>query len=72
MGFGIPAGEWFRGELKDMVRDELSPSRVKQFGYLDPDIIQKLINFHISNKQDTHRILWALLSLLRWNKNFRS
>jgi len=71
-GFVAPINKWFRAELKDMIQDELSHSRIKQFGYLEPSVVQKLLDLHLSNKCDTHPILWALLSLLRWKRRFRS
>lgn len=70
-GFVAPIDKWFRGELKEMIQDELSPSQIKQFGYLKPDGVKKLLDTHLSNRNDTHLILWALLVLLRWNKQFR-
>lgn len=71
-GFVAPIHRWFRNELKDMVQDELSVSRVKQFGYLEPAGVKRLLDLHLSNKQDTHQMLWAILSLLRWDEHFRT
>lgn len=68
-GFVVPINKWFRFELKDLLLDEFSSSRIKKFGYLDPDVIKNLVELHLSNKQDTHSLLWALLCLFRWNEN---
>ena len=27
-GFGLPIGSWFRGDLRELVRDTLAPDRV--------------------------------------------
>lgn len=70
-GFGVPIREWFHGELKEMIQDELSPARVRQFGYLKPEGVQRLLDLHFSGKRDTHPMLWVLLSLLRWNERIR-
>lgn len=69
-GFAIPLDHWFRNELKCTLNEELSIPRIKQFGYLDPNAVQRLIDLHVSKKTDTHHMLWAILVLLRWHKNF--
>jgi len=70
-GFVAPIDKWFRAELKEMVQDELSSSRIKQFGYLKPEAVKQSLDAHMSNKADTQQILWAILSLLRWNDRFK-
>lgn len=70
-GFSVPIKEWFRKELKELLLEELSPERIKDFGYLDYKGVKKLIDLHFTGKRDTHPMLWALLSLLRWNSNIR-
>lgn len=71
-GFVAPVDRWFRGELKDVIQDELSPLRIRRFGYLEPAGVRRLLDLHLSNKCNTHRMLWAILALLRWNEHFKS
>lgn len=70
-GFIIPMDKWFKHELKDMIRDELSPSRIKGLGYLNPIGVENLLNMHLSNKRQVHSTLWALLILVRWKDNHK-
>ncbi len=70
-GFEVPLNDWFRGQLKEMIQDELSLSAIKQFGLLNPDKVQTLVSLHLSGKRNTHPILWSLLSLLQWNKQLK-
>ena len=58
-------------ELKDVVQEELSPSRIKRFGYLKSENVQRLVDLHLSGTRDTHPILWTLMTLLRWNESIR-
>lgn len=67
-GFGAPIREWFRGPLRETIRAELHPSRIREFGYLRPDAVQHLIDLHLSGRRDTHPVLWSLLCLLRWRE----
>ena len=69
-GFEVPIREWFRGELKAMIQDELAPGRIGRIGLIDSKNVQHILNLHLSGKRDTHPILWALLSLLRWYDYF--
>lgn len=71
-GFCVPIDEWFRGELKEMLQDELSPSRIRDFGLLSADAVDNLLQTHLSGKRNTHPILWALLCLLAWKDRLDS
>ena len=68
-GFEVPLRQWFRNDLKDMIQDELSESRVKKTGFLKYDGVKYLLDLHISGKRDTHPLLWSLLALMRWCHN---
>ena len=70
-GFTLPLREWFRGELKEMIQDELSPARVRDFGYLKPEGVKRLLDLHLSGQRETHPMLWLLMSLLRLNEQVR-
>ncbi|HEX3147582.1 MAG TPA: asparagine synthase (glutamine-hydrolyzing) [Gemmataceae bacterium] len=70
MGFGVPVGDWMRGELKPLVNDTLLSERAAQRGYLKPETVRELVDQHQSRTQDhTHR-LWALLWLELWFREF--
>lgn len=69
-GFLVPLDKWFRNELKGMIQDELSPLRIKQFGFFNPSGIKKIIDLHMSGRRNTQPLLWALLVLFRWKKSF--
>lgn len=71
-GFCVPIREWFRGELKDLLLQELSSENIKAFGFLNDKGVKRLIDLHLSKRRDTHPILWVLLSLLRWNNHIRN
>ncbi|MGE0668550.1 MAG: XrtA/PEP-CTERM system amidotransferase [Sphingomonadales bacterium] len=60
-GFIAPLGPWFRGPLKDKVRDELSGSLLNESGLVDPDTVQSMLNQHQGSFRDHARVLWLLL-----------
>ena len=65
-GFGAPIREWLRGPLKATLQEELQPSRLRAMPWLRPDVVQELLQLHLSGRRDTHPMLWAVLCLLRW------
>ena len=67
-GFGAPLHRWFRHELKDMIQDDLSPSRLARVEPIDPLEVRRLLDLHLSGRRDTHAALWTLWSLVRWEE----
>jgi asparagine synthase (glutamine-hydrolysing) len=70
MGFGVPIAEWFRGELKDFVKEVLLSSRACARGYFREEAVRALIQQHIDGQFDHGYRLWALLNLELWHDRF--
>lgn len=69
-GFGIPIGRWFTGELKELLTDYLSPDRIKRDGFFSPQAVQKLVDDHLTLKQDNRKPLWTLLMFQMWQERW--
>ena len=65
-GFSIPAAAWLRGELEPLARDVLSPERVSQQGYFEPQVVTELLDDHVARREDRSRQLWGLMSFTLW------
>lgn len=66
-GFSAPVGEWLRGPLRELLRSELSPERVRQFGLLDPAAVTRVLDGFLAGHKGTSAAgLWFLLQLQRW------
>jgi asparagine synthase (glutamine-hydrolysing) len=65
-GFSIPVAAWLRGDLGPFARDVLSPETVERQGYLDPAAVTRVLDDHISGKEDLSRQVWGLLNLTLW------
>jgi asparagine synthase (glutamine-hydrolysing) len=61
MGFAVPLARWFRGPLRQRVRDSLLGSRLLDSGYFDAACVQRLIDEHQSGVRDHATPLWTLL-----------
>ena len=70
MGFGVPIADWFRGELKDYLRDVLLDSNTLKRGYFRPEAVRKLVEDHIACRWDHGYRLWSLLMFELWHRRF--
>ncbi|MBV8780998.1 MAG: asparagine synthase (glutamine-hydrolyzing), partial [Phycisphaerae bacterium] len=66
MGFAVPIGEWFRRELRPMLRDHLfaADSFIRQ--RFDVRVVQRIVDEHERGRIDHSQRLYALLMLELW------
>jgi asparagine synthase (glutamine-hydrolysing) len=65
-GFSIPVAAWLRGDLGPFARDVLSPETIERQGYLDPGAVTRVLDEHLSGKEDLSRQIWGLLNFTLW------
>ncbi len=70
MGFGVPLSHWFRGPLRDFLRDHLLSGKFTGRGIASPVFVRQLIEEHESGRRDNSGTLWALLMLELWFRNW--
>lgn len=63
---GLPIGHWLRGPLKDFLRDQLAPARLKQSDLFDPEGVQTLVEHHLQGSASHGMTLWAIITMLVW------
>jgi asparagine synthase (glutamine-hydrolysing) len=61
MGFAVPLARWFRGPLRQRVRDALLGDRLAATGYFDRVYLEHLVKLHESGRRDYSAPLWTLL-----------
>ena len=61
MGFAVPLARWFRGPLRQRVRDSLLSGPLADSGMFDAQAVQRLVEQHESGRRDHCMPLWALL-----------
>lgn len=70
MGFGIPLGLWFKGELKDYWAGACLSQKALGRGYFKPEALRRLWDEHQRGARDHGYRLWALLMLELWHRQF--
>jgi asparagine synthase (glutamine-hydrolysing) len=61
MGFAVPLSRWFRGPLKQRVKDALGSEMMADSGVFDMDLLSRLVTDHQSGRRDYSAPLWTLM-----------
>jgi asparagine synthase (glutamine-hydrolysing) len=69
-GFGIPIGDWLRGEMRDWAEDLLSVQALEECGLVRPEAVREAWTAHLSGKVNAQYGLWAVLMLQSWRIHF--
>jgi asparagine synthase (glutamine-hydrolysing) len=70
VGFDIPAHDWFRGALRNLLLDTITPAAVKATGIFELRAIQGLIRDHMERRINAGYHLWGLLTLFLWMRRW--
>ena len=69
-GFGAPLRSWLRVELRDWLRDILSPERLRNRGLFDPLAVQCFIKANEEGKVDASYTLLSMACIEIWCRRF--
>ncbi len=61
MGFAVPLARWFRGPLRQRVRDAVLGDRLLGTGWFNEGYLRHLVDAHQSGRHDYSAPLWTLL-----------
>ena len=70
-GFDIPAHDWFRGSLRALLLDTLTPRAVADAGVFQAPEIETLIQDHLDRRINAGYHLWGLTTLFLWMKRWK-
>ena len=70
LGFGVPVGKWFRGQLRELLHDTVLSQRAVERGYFSRKVIERLIEENDRQFDDHGQRLWALLMLELWHRRY--
>ena len=66
MGFGVPLGTWFRGDLREYMRDLLLSPDARYKTMLSAPYVESLVARHLSGDANLGHQLWSLLCFEQW------
>ncbi len=61
MGFAVPLAGWFRGPLRERVRQSILGERLIDTGLFDPSFLSHLVEEHQAGRRDYSAPIWSLL-----------
>jgi len=72
MGFTPPMAVWLKRGLKDYMMSSLSSASLSHMEFLNHGYIASIIDDHLSGKSENSRLIWSLVVLVNWYRNFVS
>jgi asparagine synthase (glutamine-hydrolysing) len=72
MGFAIPVGDWLRGPLRGWAEELLDPSRLRQEGLLNAQLLGQRWHDHLSGRGSWGYHLWTVLVFQQWLREQRA
>ncbi len=69
-GFSAPDASWFKGESNTYIKELLFDKRARIYDYIQPKMVQNLMNEHFSGKTNRRLLIWSLLCFEWWNRIF--
>lgn len=69
-GFDIPAHRWFRGPLRPLAEDVLSPDNVRRTGIFRAEVVERVKRDHFRRRANYGYQLWGLLTLMLWMRRW--
>jgi asparagine synthase (glutamine-hydrolysing) len=67
-GFSIPAAAWLRGDLEPFARETLARETLHRQGYFRPEVVERMLDDHVSGREDRSRQLWGVLAFTLWHQ----
>ncbi len=69
MGFSVPLNAWFKGPLKDRVREALLGETMARSGLFNQAFLEQMVNQHQSGLRDYSAAIWSLLMFEAFLRN---
>ncbi len=70
-GFAVNVvDEWYRESMEGKLRDTLLDPQSRLYSYLNPIRVQELVAQHQSGKSNSHKIIYSLIFMEDWLRNF--
>ena len=72
VGFRVPLDEWFRAHMRDYLCDHLRSADSLTRNYYNTAVLDRILDEHTRGIQTHDKLLWTLLNLEIWHRQYRS
>lgn len=70
VGFKVPVNKWFQGPLRSYLVDHLTGPDSKTAHYYRRGKLNEILSAHINGRQTHEKLLWGLLNLELWHRQY--
>ncbi len=70
VGFRVPVNEWFQNSMRDYLYDHLTGPESITNNYYNKNTLDKVLQEHVSGRQNHEKLLWSLLTLEIWHREY--
>jgi asparagine synthase (glutamine-hydrolysing) len=70
VGFRVPMSDWFRGPMREYLCDHLIGPDSCTLDFYNRPALQRYIDEHVKGKQNHEKLLWTLLNLEIWQREY--
>lgn len=71
VGFRVPVNEWLRTSMREYLLAHLTAADSRTRAYYQPQELQRVLAEHLAGRQNHEKLLWCLLSLEIWQREFK-
>ena len=70
VGFRVPVNKWFQGKMKDYLYDHLTSTNSYTKDYYSSAYLERILLEHTTGRQNHEKLLWSLLTLEIWHREY--
>lgn len=70
VGFRVPVNEWFRSTMREYLLDHMTGPSARMTTCYNPNRLAQILNEHINGLQNHEKLLWCMLSLEIWAREY--
>jgi asparagine synthase (glutamine-hydrolysing) len=70
VGFRVPVNRWFQGPMRDFLYDHLAGPGSRTRAWYDAKVLDRTLDEHVGGRQNHEKLIWALLNLEIWHRQY--
>lgn len=72
MGFTVPIGKWFRGEMRPFIWEQLTAGALSRMDLLEPQSIKMMLAEHFDGTRNHETRIWNIFMLGLWFEEYKA